>query len=36
MPESFRPVTFDKEKNALSIKINVEEGNKYYFGNIKF
>ena len=29
-------VTFDKEKNALSIKINVEEGNKYYFGNIKF
>ncbi len=29
-------VTFDKEKKALSIKINVEEGNKYYFGNIKF
>ncbi|WP_114754355.1 BamA/OMP85 family outer membrane protein [Flavobacterium glaciei] len=29
-------VTFDKEKNALSIKVNVEEGNKYYFGNIKF
>ncbi|MDI5896791.1 outer membrane protein assembly factor BamA [Flavobacterium yafengii] len=29
-------VTFDKEKNALSIKINVEEGNKYYFGDIKF
>ncbi|RKS95236.1 Beta-barrel assembly machine subunit BamA [Flavobacterium limicola] len=29
-------VTFDKAKNALSIKINVEEGNKYYFGNIKF
>ena len=29
-------VTFDKNKNALSIKINVEEGNKYYFGDIKF
>ena len=29
-------VAFDKNKNALSIKINVEEGNKYYFGNIKF
>jgi len=29
-------VTFDKEKNALAIKINVEEGNKYYFGDIKF
>jgi outer membrane protein assembly factor BamA len=25
-----------KEKNALAIKINVEEGNKYYFGDIKF
>lgn len=29
-------VTYNKEKNALSIKINVEEGNKYYFGDIKF
>mgnify|MGYP001019699893 FL=1 len=29
-------VLFDKEKNKLSININVEEGNKYYFGNIKF
>ncbi len=29
-------VTFDKDKNALKVKINVEEGNKYYFGNIKF
>jgi outer membrane protein insertion porin family len=29
-------VVFNKDKNALSIKINVEEGNKYYFGNIKF
>ena len=29
-------VTYNKDKNALAIKINVEEGNKYYFGNIKF
>ena len=29
-------VVYNKKKNALSIKINVEEGNKYYFGNIKF
>lgn len=29
-------VTFDKKSNKLSIKINLEEGNKYYFGNIKF
>jgi len=29
-------ITYNKDKNALSIKINVEEGNKYYFGNIKF
>jgi outer membrane protein insertion porin family len=29
-------VTFLKDKNALAIKINVEEGNKYYFGDIKF
>jgi len=29
-------VTFDKNKKDLSIKINVEEGNKYYFGDIKF
>jgi len=29
-------VTFNKEKNALRIKINIEEGQKYYFGNIKF
>jgi hypothetical protein len=28
-------VTFDKEKNGVSYKINVEEGNKYYFENIK-
>lgn len=29
-------VSYDKNKNALNIKINVEEGNKYYFGDIKF
>lgn len=29
-------VIYNKDKNTLSIKINVEEGNKYYFGNIKF
>jgi outer membrane protein insertion porin family len=29
-------VTYDKQKKALAIKVNVEEGNKYYFGNIKF
>ncbi|WP_196827019.1 outer membrane protein assembly factor [Flavobacterium sp. CG_9.1] len=29
-------VSFDKNKNALNITINLEEGNKYYFGEIKF
>ena len=29
-------VQYNKKKNTLAIKINVEEGNKYYFGNIKF
>ena len=29
-------VAYNKEKNSLSIKVNIEEGNKYYFGNIKF
>ena len=29
-------VTFNKEENNLSVKINLEEGHKYYFGNIKF
>lgn len=29
-------VTFDQKKNRIAIKVNVEEGNKYYFGNIKF
>ena len=29
-------VIFNKAKNDLTININIEEGNKYYFGNIKF
>lgn len=29
-------VAYNKAKNALDIKINIEEGNKYYFGDIKF
>jgi len=29
-------VKYDKKSNKISIKINLEEGNKYYFGNIKF
>lgn len=29
-------VSYNKEKNNLAVKIKVEEGNKYYFGNIKF
>lgn len=29
-------VAYNKEKNAVYIKIKVEEGIKYYFGNIKF
>ncbi len=29
-------VFYNKETNKLSVKVNVEEGNKYYFGNIKF
>lgn len=29
-------VTYDAKKNLVSININVEEGNKYYFGNIKY
>ncbi|MFY0483770.1 BamA/OMP85 family outer membrane protein [Flavobacterium sp. PLA-1-15] len=29
-------ITYDKEKNKLAIKINLEEGKKYYFGDIKF
>ncbi|WP_333694631.1 BamA/OMP85 family outer membrane protein [Flavobacterium sp.] len=29
-------VFFNKDKNTIGIKIKVEEGKKYYFGNIKF
>lgn len=29
-------VWLDKKKNKLAINVKVEEGNKYYFGNIKF
>jgi outer membrane protein insertion porin family len=29
-------VMYDKKKDRLKIKIAVEEGHKYYFGNIKF
>ncbi|MDY0090329.1 MAG: outer membrane protein assembly factor BamA [Flavobacteriaceae bacterium] len=29
-------VTFDPKNNTVSIKMNVEEGRKYYFGDIKF
>lgn len=29
-------ITYDKTKNTLAINIDIEEGNKYYFGDIKF
>ncbi|MGM8360414.1 outer membrane protein assembly factor BamA [Flavobacterium sp. ARAG 55.4] len=29
-------VAYNQKKNTLDIKINIEEGNKYYFGDIKF
>ena len=29
-------VVYNKEKNDIAIKVNIEEGHKYYFGNIKF
>lgn len=29
-------ISFDKENNKLAIKINIEEGKKYYFGDIDF
>ncbi len=29
-------VTYNKDKKGLDIKVQLEEGNKYYFGNIKF
>ena len=29
-------VTYNKQTNKIAININLEEGNKYYFGDIKF
>ena len=29
-------VWLDKKKNKIAINVKIEEGNKYYFGNIKF
>lgn len=29
-------VTYNKNKNSIDIKVNLEEGKKYYFGNIRF
>lgn len=29
-------IAYNKEKNKIGIKIKVEEGRKYYFGNLKF
>ncbi len=29
-------VTYNKDKNMISIKVNLEEGKKYYFGNIRY
>ena len=29
-------VIFNQDKKDISIKVNIEEGNKYYFGDIKF
>ncbi|WP_447635144.1 outer membrane protein assembly factor BamA [Flavobacterium microcysteis] len=29
-------ISYNKDKNTVDIKLKVEEGNKYYFGNIKF
>lgn len=29
-------ISYNKKNNTIGIKIKVEEGNKYYFGNIKF
>jgi outer membrane protein insertion porin family len=29
-------VIYNKEKNQITINLNLEEGNKYYFGDIKF
>ena len=29
-------VSFDKKSNTIAINVNLEEGKKYYFGNIRF
>lgn len=29
-------VVYDKEKNKITIDVNIEEGKKYYFGDIRF
>lgn len=29
-------ISYDKEKNLIHIKVNLEEGKKYYFGNIRY
>lgn len=29
-------VVYDKEKNKINIDVNIEEGRKYYFGDIRF
>ncbi|MEZ0005268.1 outer membrane protein insertion porin family [Flavobacterium sp. 28YEA47A] len=29
-------ISYNKDNNTVGIKLKVEEGNKYYFGNIKF
>jgi outer membrane protein insertion porin family len=29
-------VVYDKEKNKINIDVNIEEGKKYYFGDIRF
>lgn len=29
-------VSYNKEKNSIAIKVNLEEGRKYYFGNIRY
>ncbi len=29
-------ISYDKKSNTVSIKVNLEEGKKYYFGNIRY
>ena len=29
-------VTYDKANNTIAIKVNLEEGQKYYFGDIRY